>query len=248
MKSPEEFFSERKLRISLDEAFTSPRGKSVLTLHPEVRQAASRGLEIFPIPEFAAFSGRSDLLIGEATTNASHLKDLADEHRPTAWHVAIGPSGLCVVEMAGAEAKASLTAMSQGQEDCLTLRVERGGMTWAFFWWPSGLVLCNPPKRLPSGVRILGDGDSCPVPPSPSCRWANPWAEIEAVPVWLRELVFENPGGPPGKAVLAPTPAQRPVPCRSLSRFEKRHRRAEKGFPICDQAGFRGGYRLCRRR
>ncbi|MFP5234355.1 MAG: bifunctional DNA primase/polymerase [Acidobacteriota bacterium] len=229
-------------------AFQSPRGKSLSTLHPDVCQTANRGLEIFPVPEFAMFSGHADLLIGEATSDLVRLKELAEEYRSSTWRVAVGASGLCVVEAAGPEGKASLAATSQGQVDCLTLRVERGGMAWAFFQWPKGLVLRDPAKRLPPGVRILGDGDSCPVPPSPSCRWTNPWAEIETLPVWLRELAFNTPDSPPGRAVSAPERSPRPAPCRSSARFEMQHRRSGIGFPIPDHAGWRGGFRVSRRR
>ncbi len=248
MKSPEEFFSERKLRISLDEAFTSPRGQSLSTLHREVCQTASLGLEIFPVPEIAAFSRRTDLLIGEATSDIFRLNELVEEYRPSKWRVAIGPSGLCVVEVVGHEGRASLAAMSGDDEGCFTLRAERGGMTWVFFQWPKGLAMRDPAKRLAQGVRILGKGDSCPVPPSPSCRWINPGAEIEAVPGWLRELAFEPTDNPPGKVVPVAVPPHRPVLCRRTLRFEKQHRTRRSGHSSLRTLSFRSSNQDWQRR
>ncbi len=161
MKIPDGYISVRNRRISSDAAFTSLRGKSTSPLHPELRQAASRGLEIFPVSELAKLTGNLDLLIGKASSDISRLMALTEENPLSPWRVAIGPSGLCVVEVAGSAGWAALSALNQEQEDCSTLRVERGGMTWALFRWPKGLVPRNPAKRLPPAVRILGEGRSC---------------------------------------------------------------------------------------
>ena len=248
MKSLAQFNSERNSQNWRVPAVTPLHGRPTAELHPEVRATAYRGLWLFPVPEITKITGDAEFLIAEASRDVIRLEELAAEYASDTWRVAIGPSQLCVVEVAGAEARASLAAMNQNQEDCSTLRVERGGMTWALFRWPKGLVLCGPPRCLPSGVRILGNGDSCPVPPSPSCRWTNPWAEIESVPVWLRELVFSDPGNSPGKAASVPERSPRSAPCRSTVRFEKPHRHSGIGFPTPDQAGWRGGFRVSRRR
>jgi len=250
MKSLAEFISERNPQNWRVPPVTPLHGRSTAELHPEVRAMANRGLWIFPVPEIATITADPELLIAEATTDLIRLEEMAAQYvnAGNKWSVAIGPSQLCVVEVAGAKARASLAAMSLGQEDCLTLSVERGGMTWILFRWPKGLVLCDPPRRLPSGIRILGNGNSCPVPPTPSCRWTTPCAEIEALPVFLRELAFNNPNNSPGQAVSVPERSPRPAPCRSTLRFEKPHHQSGDGFPIPDQAGWRRGFRVSRRR
>lgn len=72
MKSPEEFSSELS-RSSRGAAFSSARRKLVTTLHPEVRQAANRGLQVFPVPEVAQWTGHPEQLLEEATVEISCL-------------------------------------------------------------------------------------------------------------------------------------------------------------------------------
>lgn len=93
--------------------------------------------------------------------------------------------------------RASLAALSRNEEDTLTLQAFRGDTTWAFSQRPRGLKIRSGAKILAVGVTFLAGADSCPIPPSRGCTWKNPWAEVEAVPAWLRTLVFEGPDDSP---------------------------------------------------
>lgn len=227
-------------------AFTSGRKEPLSTLDPEVCKAANRGFEVFPDLEIARLTGRPELLIGEATSEISRLEEFAAEYPLCAWRVAVGQSGLCVLRVDGPQGRASLATLSHDQEGTLTLLARRGETTWAFFWRPKNLKLRVSAKRLALGVTVLVDHGSCPVPPSGGCRWANAWAEIEAVPCWLKELAFETPDSPPGKAVPAPVPSPRPVPCRSHARLGMPHRGTYQGYSRRNQVVWRWGHHVYR--
>ena len=134
-----------------------------------------------------------------------------------------------------------------GEVRIYTLRAQRGDTVWAFFRYPVGLTLRSSAKKLAPGVSVLASGESCPIPPSAGGTWLNSWAEIEAVPSWLRELAFESPNTPPGEAIAVRTPSPRPAPCRSAQRFEKQHRRVQNGYPNFNQGGWGRGFRPSRR-
>lgn len=208
-------------------------------LPDEVREAANRGWRIFPVPEVAKLTGNPDLLIDSATSEISSLEEVAAEHYPLwGFRAAVGPSSLCILQLDGPQGKNAFAALVQDQEECLTLQAVRGDIALAFFRQPKNLVLRASARKLAAGVMVLADGDSCPLLP-----FANPWAEVEALPYIVRELAFGTPGNPPGKAapVLAPSP--RPVPCRLAAHFAEPQRGARKGYPVCG-----GGYRIYRRR
>ena len=57
---------------------------------------------------------------------------------------------------------------------------------------------------------------------------------------WLKPVL--------GKACPTPAKSARPVRCRSRVTFQQPHGRARRGYPGCNQAGFRGGYCVSRRR
>jgi hypothetical protein len=249
MKTLEEFFSEYNRGISPVPGFGSSKGSPFSVLRPELRDSANRGFAMFPVPEFARLTAQRDLLIGEATSDLSRLEELAATSPLSTWRAAVGSSGHCVVQMSAQDGVAWFAAKCQDHGvDCLTLTYVSGDMVWAIFRWPKNLVLRASAEGLPSGVSVLEAGDSFPVPPSRTCKWANPRAEIEAVPYWLRELVFESPDNPPVKIVSVPSPFPRPAICRSTTRFDKPHRGTKKGFPTCNQGGWRTGFRISRRR
>jgi len=229
MRSLEDFFNEHNKPDLRGVAFNSARRQPHFELHLELRQAANRGLEVFPVPEIARLAGQPERLIGEATSDISCLEGLAAEYPFCSWRVALGPAGLCVLRVDGAQGRASLAALSQHEEDCLTLQAQRGDTLWAFFRYPVGLTLRSSAKKLARGVSVLAVGESCPIPPSGGRTWLTPWAEIEAVTYWMRELAFESPNTPPGEAFPVWTPSLRPLPCRSARHFEKQHRRVHNG-------------------
>ena len=242
----EQFFS--KNLSSPSAAFNSSPTHTPSTLPAEVRQTANLGWWIFPVSPLAKLTGNPDLLISEATCDVSLLEELAAEYPSCVWRVAIAPSSLCVLQIIGPEGRNSFTALSQDQEEVLTLQARRGDTAWAYFRRPKGLLLRASAKKLAPSVRILAEGDSCPIPPSGGCTFTNPWADIEAVPYWLRELAFEPPDTPPGQAVPVPAPSPGPVPRRSRTQFQKPQQNPRRGYPICGQAGHRGGFRISRRR
>jgi hypothetical protein len=211
-----------------------------------VREAAARGLKLFPVSQLAKLTN-PDSLIAEATSDIFRLEELADAAQPLwGYRLAVGPSGLCIWRVDGPMSRGSLSALVPDLDECLTLQARCGDAILALFKWPQGLVLRSSSRRLVTGVRILGDGDSCIIPPSGGCVWLNPWAEIEDLPYSLRDLAFETPDTPGGKAVTVPALSRRPTPCRSRAQFENPQRGVRKGYPICGQAGWRGGYRISR--
>ncbi len=215
-------------------------------LPDEVRQAASLGWHIYPVIPLAKLTGNPDLLIAEATCEVSRLEQLATTHNPCGWRIAVGPSSLCIVRLDGAEARGSFQALTQDCEECLTLWAQRGGTAWAYFRCPEGMVLRASGRKLAAGVSILGQADSCPIPPSDGCAWVNPGAEPEALPYALREVAFETPEGPNRKAAPVPASFARQSPCPPW--LEKRQEGAQKGHPIRGHVGNCGGFRISRRR
>lgn len=248
MRSLEEFFSERNTQALADRALTSATHQSRFELHPELRQAANRGFEIFPVPEIARLAGQQERLIGEATSDISRLEELAGEYPFCGWRVALGPSRLCLLRIEGIQGRVSIAALSRHEEDYLTLQAQRGDTVWAFFRHPKDLRLRSTALKLAPGVSVLASGESCQIPPSGSSTWLNPSVEIEAVPHWLRELAFEGPNDSPGEAISVPTLPLRPAPCRSARHFAKQHRRVRSGYSSFNQDGRDRGFRPSRRR
>jgi len=248
MRSIEEFLSEvARRKNSPSAAFTSDQWNRRSALPDAMRQAASRGWHVFPVSRLAKLMGNPDLLIGEASSNLSRLEELSAEYAPCEWRLAHGPSSLCVLELSGRQGSHAFAALS-GQEECLTLQAQRADMACAFFGYPEPLVLRDSAKKLAPGLRMLGPDDSCTIPPCRGWFYINPWAEVEAVPKWLRELAFDAPDTPPAITVSVPVRSSRPAPCRSRQPFAKPPRTARNGYPVHDYAGWRAGFRISRRR
>lgn len=150
--------------------------------------------------------------------------------------------------MGESHGRASLAALSRDEDDSLTLQALRGDTTWVFFQRPPDLRVRKTAKSLARGVTLLGEGDSCPIPPSGGSAWKNPCAEIEAVPVWLRKLVFEGPDDPPGRILPAVAHSNLPAPYRSFQRMEEQHCHAQKGYSTRNHPGWSRGFRMSRRR
>jgi hypothetical protein len=222
--------------------------KLVSPLHVEVRDAANRGFAAFPVPETATLIGQAEQLIDEATSDISRLEELAAKHPSCGWRVALDPSQLCVLVVSGSQGRASLAELSLDEDDCLTLRAQRGETGWAFFRRPRGLRLLKAARNLTPGLAVLAEGESCPIPPSGGSVWLNSWAEIEAVPVWLRTLVFESPDDPPAQILPVEANSRLSSPCRSTRRIEKQHRRSQRGYSTCNHPGRRSGFQVSRRR
>ena len=216
----------------------------------QAHELACRGLKLFPVSLASKLNGCPDEFISEATSDISLLQELsAAAAQPLlGLSLALGPSGLCVLVLDGTVGKASFAALVPDLEECLTLQARRGDVVYAFFRQPAGMMRIASARKLAPGVNILGDGESCIVPPSGGAAWMNPGAEIEVLPYALRELLaVENPDNFPGRAMPAPKPLIRLVPCRPAVRFPEPYRAPRKGHPVCGQAGWRG-YRICRQR
>jgi hypothetical protein len=248
MKSIEEFLSElssSQRPACLDFANRPPQ--NYFRLPEAVRQAVNRGWQTYPANQVARISGKNDLLIGDSSCDLCCLEKFAAEYPGCEWRVAVGPSSLCVLEMTGPECKRSLAALSREEEECFTLRAERGDTLWAFFTWPGGLVLRRSARKLLGGARILGAGGSCVIPPSGGSLYINPSAEVEPIPLWLRELAFQNPDSPPKQFAPQPAHSPRSVPSRSGPPLTRPLWAVRKGFPGQSQAGLGKGFRIHRR-
>lgn len=242
-----EFFS--KLPSPHSEPFSSDQCQHTMDLQEEVRQAASRGLKLFPVSQLAKLTGNPDLLIGEATSDLSRLEELVADSQPMwGYRLAVGPSGLCIWRMDQSTTMESLAALAPDLDECLSLQACCGTAALTLFQWPQGLVLRPSARKLVPGLSILGDGDSCIIPPSGGYVWRNPWAEIEALPHALLDLAFEPTENPPGRSVPVPTPSLRLPACRPAAHLPKPQRGASTVYPTRNQSGWRGKYRLSRRR
>ena len=247
----EQFFSRLPSSPSTASSSRQPEQRSLLT--GDARQAANHGLRIFPVSQLAKLMARPDLLIGEATSDIARLEAMAAEHGPCREWLAVADPWLCVLRIDGAEGgNSSASTLSLGsQEDCRTLLARRGDIAWTFFKSPRGFVRRSAARDLAPGLSIVCAGLSCPIPLlSGRSRGDHLCAEIEILPVpfWLRELAFEPLDSPPGKAAPVPVSSLRPGQCRPPARFAEQQRNTRKGYPGCGQAGWRGGYRLSRRR
>jgi hypothetical protein len=203
---------------------------------------------VFPVPEAARLTGNQEFLIGEATTEISRLEELAAEHPSHYWHAAVASSRLCVIRLDGIRGREWFAAQNEDQPDSRTLSVTRGETVWAIFGLPAGLVLRASASLLAPGVRILTNSESFPVPPSGGSTWGGSWAEIEAVPYWVRRVAFEPPDNPPAISVPVPSRSDRPISCRPFARFETPKCSSRKGHPSCNHTGWNGGFRVSRRR
>ena len=236
----EDYFLEKYCPGSPSTTSTSSAGNLSLGLPEEVRQAVNRGWHVFPVSPLAKFTAQPDLLIGEATSEISGLEEFAAEYPLCGWRVVVGPSSLCTLRLDGQVGKDSFAALSADQGECQTLQAHQGDTAWAFFRWPTGLVLRTSATKLAPGIRVLKGRDSCIIPPSSNCVYLNPWADIDAIPTWLQELAFETPDSPPGNVLPVPAFSPPPVPCRSKTHFAT-HRGVRNGYPGC-RTDLRGGF------
>ena len=246
VKSLEDFFYEVS-QTSREKALSRNGPNSLTILHPELCEAVHRGLEIFPVPEVAQWTRQPERLIEEATCDISRLKVLAVSYPSCAWRAVAASPGLCVLQLDDLEARAWFAINNEDRCECHTLATVKGQTVWAIFQWPMNLVLRESAKSLGNGVRILTEGDSFPIPPSKGSTWADPSAEIEAIPYWIRKIAFEPPNGSPAPAAVAPSPTKS-ARCRADRRVGPYRNDVRKGKPSWTHASWRAGFRLSRRR
>ena len=198
---------------SFSEAFQSRHFNPGLS--DEVRELAHRGLKLFPVSLTAKLSGCPDEFASEATCEIAALDQLATvAAQPfSEFRIALGPSGLCVLVLDGAIGRASLAGLVPDLAECQTLQMRRGDAVYAFFRQPARMKLFASRKLVP-GVRALGEGETCIVPPF-GAVWLNPGGDIEELPFALRQLLApEDPDTSLGRETPAP----------------------RKGHPFCGQA------------
>jgi hypothetical protein len=215
-------------------------------LSDQVRELADQGLKLFPVSLAAKLAGDPGRLIADATDDIRLLQELSAAAQPLwGYRLALGPSGLCVLE---SDDRAS-ASLAPDLDDCLTLQARRGHVAYAFFRQPAETRVIGSTK-LESGVRLLGDGESCIVPPFGGTLWVDSHAEIEPLPYVLRELfALDPPDNPPGRAMPAPKLSpRRQAPRRPTEYFQRPAKIPRGGHPVCGRADWRGGYRISSRR
>ena len=234
--------------MDLNQFFSSlssaPRSSQFLPLQPgpvgRGARAARRGLKLVPVSVAAKLAGDPNRLIAVATDDVTLLAELsASAQQPLCgYRFALGPSGLCVLVLDGALGRASLAALVPGLDDCHTLQARRGDVVYPFFRQPAGMKRIVSARGLAPGVSILGDDESCIVPPPGGTVWAKP-AEIEYLPYAPRELLAaEDPDGRSGRTMSAPKPRPRPAPCRLTAYFPQSDKAARRGNPVRSRANW----------
>lgn len=254
MKSAKVFAFEYHLDPGSATSAPSP-GNSPAELAEALRQAAKRGWRIFPVIPQEEYARGVTAHVGEATSDTSCIKEWATEHPLCMWHVEIGPaSDLCVLSVSGMHGMSEVRIFcldDSDRWDSHTLRSQAGGdHSWALCKWPEGLVMRTAEKRLEPGLDILGHGSCCTIHPSTcscgQCIYVDAKNEIAAVPKWLVRLGFDQPGG--YSAITRPVPKVPPrkVESQTVARFVKPGAKGRKGYPVCGQGGWRGGFRISR--
>ena len=244
MKSPEEFFVQIGLG-NRPSSLSPNRRKVVVALEHEVRRAANLGLSVFPVPRSIQWIGEPERLKAEASCQLARLEELAAEYPSCTWRAA--SLGFCVVRLDGGEGRGWFVSNNEDQGECRTLAVVRAQTIWAIFRLPAGIASHNSDKQLANGVRVLGSRGSFPIPPSPGSTWADPSADIEALPYWIREIVFDPSDAPSGRSTIM---ANHPVhlgPCRSRLRVGTHHS-VHAQYPPSNLARWRRRFCSSRRR
>lgn len=86
-----------------------------------MRDLARRGLKLFPVSVAAKLTGDPDRLIAQATDDTTLLdEELSAAVKPVwGFRIALGPSGLCVLVLAGTIGRASFAALVPDLDDGL---------------------------------------------------------------------------------------------------------------------------------
>jgi hypothetical protein len=212
-----------------------------------LRELAHRGLKLFPVSLAAKLAGDADRLIASATDDILLLEALSAAAQPLhGYRLSLSASGLCVLVLTGTIGRASFAALIPDLAECFTLQARCGDVLYAFFRQTAGMKRIVSARKLADGVSILGDGESCIMPPFGGAAWVDPHAEIETLPYVLRELLSSgDPDNSPGRAMPTPKPSPRPAPCRSTVYFPQLDKAPRLERQVYGQ---RGGYRISRRR
>ena len=177
-------------------------------LSPLLRDAALRGWKIFPVLVRSRYATESTAMIGQATRDLDQLKAWAREYPGCNWAVATGKdSGVLAIEIDGYIGTSSFSwLLFENQEEeigtpqTLISQTENGAndTVYAYYRWPATLTMRQLRGEIAPGMRLRGEGDSVPIPPSIHSNgirfsYPHPDAEVAAMPHWLIDLAFEVP-------------------------------------------------------
>ncbi len=195
--------AQRAKRIDSPRAADHPASHTELP--QEIRDAAKRGWQIFPILSGSLLASNVDALADTATSDLSILEGLPSTYPGCRFGLRTGPnSAVWVVEMREPRAASVLYRLAgtcpenvEQEWDGLTLLSRGAGSTYAFFQWP--------PDAL-SMIRLGTESDSCLVlhgdcswvPLPPSSFKGSPYvylnrAAVSMTPAFLSDLLFEYP-------------------------------------------------------
>ena len=174
-----------------------------MALPREVTEASARGWRLFPV----AVSGKSPLLKGwpkVATSDLVQLETWADLCPACNWGLATGTaSGLVVIDVDGAEGRASLAALDrEGFTLPATLTVTTGrtdGGEHRYYRLPSGVDIRNDQSgKIGAHVDVRGTGGFVVCPPSVHAsgkqyRFIDPSVPVADLPGWVIERLTVRP-------------------------------------------------------
>jgi hypothetical protein len=206
MISAEQFLQERSQcakRIDSPQAINQPTNHAELP--QEIRDAANRGWQVFPILSGSLLASDAGALVDTATCDLSILEGLPSTYPGCRFGLRTGPnSAVWVAEMREPRAASVLYRLAgtcpenvEQEWDGLTLLCRGAGSTYAFFRWP--------PDAL-SMIRLGSESDPCLVlhgncswvPLPPSSFKGSPYvylnrAAVSMTPAFLSDLLFEYP-------------------------------------------------------
>jgi hypothetical protein len=191
----------------------------VTALPREVTEASARGWRLFPV----AVSGKSPLVKGwpkAATIDLVQLEAWADLCRACNWGMATGtPSGLVVIDVDGAEGRASLADLErQGLTLPATLTVTTGrtdGGEHRYYRLPAGVDIRNDQSgKIGAHIDVRGTGGFVVYPPSIHAsgkhyRFIDPSAPVADLPGWVIERLTVRPPIPSATAHASPQAVER---------------------------------------
>ena len=181
---------------------------------PEVYAAAGRGWRLFPVEA----RGKLPLIKGwpeVATSDIAQLETWAHQYPACNWGLATGTvSGLVVIDIDGAEGRASLANLErEGLTLPATLTVTTGrtdGGEHRYFRSPSGVDIRNDQSgKIGAHVDVRGTGGFVVCPPSihasgKQYRFIDPSAPVADLPAWIVNRLTVRPPMPTATTQAGP--------------------------------------------
>jgi hypothetical protein len=187
---------------------------AVPVLPPEIVAAAGRGWHILPVQA----RGKQPTMTGwpeAATSDITQLEAWAHQYPACNWGLATGTaSGLVVIDIDGAEGRASLADLErQGLTLPVTLTVTTGrtdGGEHRYYRPPSGVDIRNDQSgKIGAHIDVRGTGGFVVCPPSihasgKQYRFLDPDAPVADLPSWVIERLTVRPPTPIATAQANP--------------------------------------------